>query len=615
MDQKDIETIAISKVKESLTVNAYLSPFLNENDKEPSWDGQIYLYKKEGKRKADFEGRVSVQVKGKETKAISKNQIKYPVQISDLKNYATDGGVIFFVVYLKDAQNYKIYYDTLEPIKLNKILHEVGKEQKTKTITLKSFPKKKQVVRNIFRNFYLNEKRQRSFTSDSSIYLQNIEKDILKGKYKMILTGYGLYKEKNNFLDLDNFSKYNTPYFYLQEKESGLPPIPLDPDNISVIQYSEQNAEISIKNTIFYKKIRRTFDKSDKDKVLVYFSRHVYLILNKKSSSLDFRFKESNLLREAALDLRFVVGVIENKGFSMDGTWFDFSKSINSNSVDMKRIYEDFKRQNETVQALDTLGINKDIDIEKLSSQDLKNLDIIWIGIGKKEIVHGIKEKKSGFVKFSFDKVNVMLFLYYDSREKGHKVINPFNNLSSNEIDTVIKTEDNEYIQVSPFVILTEKDLESIDNIDFSKITSSFKKLRMTKEIFSGANELLLAMLLAFDSIRYEEEKKAKALIDSALDLASWLLEINKQNNYDNSLNCQVNYLQIVRRIGSLTTEQKKELVFISEQGELSLEEKIAVNILLESKNVTNILLAELKEDNEKFETFKSWPIWNLVTE
>ena len=61
MDQKDIETIAISKVKVSLTSNAYLSPFLNENDKEPSWDGQIYLYKKEGKRKADIEGRVSVQ--------------------------------------------------------------------------------------------------------------------------------------------------------------------------------------------------------------------------------------------------------------------------------------------------------------------------------------------------------------------------------------------------------------------------------------------------------------------------------------------------------------------------------------------------------------------------
>ncbi len=208
-----------------------------------------------------------------------------------------------------------------------------------------------------------------------------------------------------------------------------------------------------------------------------------------------------------------------------------------------------------------------------------------------------------------------MLFLYYDSEEKGHKVINPFNSLSSSEIDIAFKTEENEYIQVSPFVVLTEKDIESIDNIDFSKITSSFKKFGMTKEFFPDANGLLLAMLLAFDSIRYEEEKKAKALIDSALDLASWLLELNKQNNYDNSLNCQVNYLQTVRRIGSLTTEQKKELVSISEQGELSLEEKIAVNILLENKNVTNIFLEELKENNEEFETFKSWPIWNLVTE
>jgi hypothetical protein len=48
MDNKAIETLAISAVKDSIVSTEILDQFIADNDKEPSWDGFIYVYN--GKR-------------------------------------------------------------------------------------------------------------------------------------------------------------------------------------------------------------------------------------------------------------------------------------------------------------------------------------------------------------------------------------------------------------------------------------------------------------------------------------------------------------------------------------------------------------------------------------
>lgn len=41
----DIEKLATSAVTGYISKTDYLSPFINEGDKEPSWDGNIYVFK------------------------------------------------------------------------------------------------------------------------------------------------------------------------------------------------------------------------------------------------------------------------------------------------------------------------------------------------------------------------------------------------------------------------------------------------------------------------------------------------------------------------------------------------------------------------------------------
>lgn len=42
MNKKDIEVLAVNAVRESIAVCDYMEPYLNDNDKTPSWDGDIY---------------------------------------------------------------------------------------------------------------------------------------------------------------------------------------------------------------------------------------------------------------------------------------------------------------------------------------------------------------------------------------------------------------------------------------------------------------------------------------------------------------------------------------------------------------------------------------------
>ena len=142
MDNIAIETLAVNFVKDKLVLCNHLTPFISDNDKEPSWDGFIYIYNTNKKSKDDIFGRVPVQVKGKlvKKKDFAKKQITYSVKTADLRNYLNEGGTLFLVVYLSEnGENKKIYYSELTPIRIRKIL-DVSPSAKSRSIIFKELP-------------------------------------------------------------------------------------------------------------------------------------------------------------------------------------------------------------------------------------------------------------------------------------------------------------------------------------------------------------------------------------------------------------------------------------------------------------------------------------------
>ena len=100
----DSEKIATNHVELAISKADHLVSHINSNDKEPSWDGDVEVYKKSGHvhAKADLILKVPVQVKGHIKPNLKKKSIKYSIQYSDLRNYLYVGGTIFFVVYFDE---------------------------------------------------------------------------------------------------------------------------------------------------------------------------------------------------------------------------------------------------------------------------------------------------------------------------------------------------------------------------------------------------------------------------------------------------------------------------------------------------------------------------------
>lgn len=139
MDPKAIETLAVNAVRDSVVVSDFLDQFIADNDKEPTWDGFVYIYSDKSKKKEKLKGRLPVQIKGTENDDFSKEEISFPVSTVDLNNYLCDGGAVFFVVYIgNNGASRQIYYAALPPIKL-KIYLADAKEQKAKALNSKSF--------------------------------------------------------------------------------------------------------------------------------------------------------------------------------------------------------------------------------------------------------------------------------------------------------------------------------------------------------------------------------------------------------------------------------------------------------------------------------------------
>jgi len=151
-----IENLAVNAVEDCVLESEYLIPYIKVADKEPLWDGSIYIYNDPSNKNETLTGKVPIQIKGHVSENLLKNEISYSgVKISDLRKYLSiSKGVLYFVVYI-DGSNYlqhKIYYSDLTPVKLRNLIAN-NSEKDTTTISLQPFPNNNEQKTNILNRF------------------------------------------------------------------------------------------------------------------------------------------------------------------------------------------------------------------------------------------------------------------------------------------------------------------------------------------------------------------------------------------------------------------------------------------------------------------------------
>ncbi len=118
MNNKNIEQTAVAELTRALSRLDYVSTDFNQNDKTPSWDGFILLYKSKFDKKSELIKRIPIQIKGHYQKPPYAREIIYSTEVADLENFYQDNGAILFVVYVDDSGNSIIYYNDLTKFKL-----------------------------------------------------------------------------------------------------------------------------------------------------------------------------------------------------------------------------------------------------------------------------------------------------------------------------------------------------------------------------------------------------------------------------------------------------------------------------------------------------------------
>lgn len=193
MEKTIVELRAINKLEDVLTRTERIEPRISSADKIPSWDGELIIYKSKLINKNNIMGNIRVQVKGHFQEDIDKDCIKHPVYKSDLLNYQIDGGCIFFVVNMKNMDEFSIYYNAFLPYDLKLLLEKFPEGQDSMSIEFMKYPKDNiELEIKIFRSFIHNKTKQVG-TVQASFPLSEMTaekaKDVNKFSFTLFQTG------------------------------------------------------------------------------------------------------------------------------------------------------------------------------------------------------------------------------------------------------------------------------------------------------------------------------------------------------------------------------------------------------------------------------------------
>lgn len=592
LDQKAIETISTSAVKNSIVTSPFLDQFIPDNDKEPSWDGNVYIYEDNSKKKSKLKGRMSVQVKGKQFNDFSKEEIHFSMSITDLKNYLYDGGVVLFVVYIgNDGVSTKIYYSELTPIKL-RLLIAKAKKQKSQTIKLKSFPNDGNKKATIFLNCLQNCQKQASFSEAKLYTLEELQNTGLLEGITIPFSGAGIDDPKTALLT-------NEIYIYANIKGSSiLQPLEILPEEL--ITEEVIFGQIKISNKIFYSEYKML---KSADFTVFRFGESFTISSKNSDSPYTIQYQGSSMIRTIAVDLDFLLQCIEQGYFEINRTKIplDNTKANFSDfDIDKAKIMLNFAKR--SVKTLDMLNCSKDLDISKLTYTDMQNLKYLNIAFIDKKSITGLKPDLPLLANIAIGELKFVLLFRQDKKQKGkYKIFDFFRT----EMNVSYKSETGQMVPTSQFSILTSQNLLKIDNLRTEVLLPSYQKVDSSDK-YNRANWFLLNLLSSYDN----SDGRRKEMLQAAEEFAVWIKD-SDNGSLDYPIK-MINYYQTIKRKRSFNIEEISELWNIADNSSTSDLCKVGAYLLLDQQIPAKRYFDKLDENmKQELQKYPIWHFWN----
>lgn len=584
-----IELSAIQALKGALIPTCVIEPDIRENDKTPSWDGELRLYNSEDLSKANLRGRVPVQVKGQWTDRFPKGKAKFQADVADLRNYMADGGTMLFLVLLKNFDNYRIYYASLLPFDLRRLLDEAG-EQKTKQIKLGLLQHKYRdgIVR-ILDDFLLNKGKQGKLLPDikSASDLKNSSMEI--EKVEVSFSSVGLESEEDAFEEI-----FDHPhYVYVKPKgvEATFAVDLVQPKKIVM----SQNIPIEVDGEVLFDHI--DFERMPKN-------RRRFKIGNGISGEIqdnitaNFTFTPAETVNEQMRELKLLLALLQGRAVKVCGEAYPQGK-WNFTGFSEEEVSSNLEFLLAVDKMLKQLHVKNDLKIRSLSEKEIRNLKCLVMGILDQAPVPLAVNGGAGAGKLTIGNVTVALSAKKDPNSSRNYIQDFF---EVEDIKLVPKGQDPATVNatVSPYIAADAETFEMFDNADIGQIVTSIKKHPYSEEYGDRITNLVLELLKYFDAHESAD----------ILDVVVQLLEYEQENDSSQKETYHINRLQTEKRRRKLTKDEMQYLSSLKSPG-IPLVFQLAANILLESFHEAQIVYDQLEEDERtQFDNFPIAHLW-----
>lgn len=566
---KQLEKISIADLEKMLiaATNKRVQPEIPTNDKEPLWDGYIYIYSQEASESNDYlKTRLPIQVKATNVSKFSNKFHPYSVSKTALNAYLNEGGIIYFVIEVKENADglpeTKIFYKVLTTVALKNILDTFSENGKQKSIHIDRILTVKD---NFLRQCDYLDKSRKFISIDSTNNMIPLEK--IKNKPITILSANGD----------DDILKGDFIAYYTDNNNIKLP-INMNL-NYTEISYPE-NKIIHIDNKRYIDNIMRT--KDSKGNEYITFGDSIKLDFNKKVVTVE---KSNSHIIDRYNTLDFFLNKLTSQNSKIGKTErhkMDILKEEKEFLSDILNVCKNFNIDAHTIKLKD------------FTESDYNAIDILVNVENSKVSAKNVYKIEPCVITFLNYKIALLKFTYENKFT--------YYNYYDTNLDFVLVHKYNEKEEILSRFSTIDEDILTAHNFNYNLTLSTF--LPITESNSDTApiyyNEVLLNLIKAWDinsnnsyiKIIRHLEKILEQFIDKDIQI--------------------VNSAQIEYRLNNnkLTQETKDKLYKIKFNPKTNDYIKCGISILIEDYEGFETHFKNLSlEDRTQFESF---PIYNL---
>ena len=598
IDTKAIEEKALNHFKSFIEDSKVISQFIADNDKEPCWDGHLYLYADGIRDKEHLQGRVPIQIKGTEVGRFVTKKWKFKLEKADLKAYLEEPTFFIVCQVKKDSKERMLFFRELLPDLVNKLLRDMGKNATRMTLfhplteDLKEFEDQLMV-------FLSNSKKMISFAHSK---LLSMEEALKKGVKEFSFIAPSKYVDR---LQLMKYLSTHSSYIYAKISKELDVDMPLSNGPGRFIFQRDDDGEVRVGDKVYFK----GYHNEIKDGRIIIKIGNV-MTINMPMDNTDVEqatvklTTKAKYLKESINEAEF--GVALNDTGVLSVGMLNLQMKVHEKEY-VEELRQKLIRWKELDNVLEKLHVTKPFDLTAITDDQGKLIDLLIETVGNGNMVN-LPEQETTLLLLEIG--NIKLLLWCAVGKDGMCAIGDFFDRS---IRIAYKISEDETINVSPYSYLQlDKLWEKVDNIDFDNIISSAEEAaRQHEYCYMMSNYDVLAMITAADALEKTDVERSKKLLEEALKLDDWL--IGKEPKDEMRPLHIINKMQIMKRQRELTADERQTLEDMLNDEFAGDMVKAGVYLLLDRQEEFQQLFETMQEDEKK--SVKEFPIWRFVRE